>query len=173
MAIPISRRTFLKTGLIGAIGLTAAGTWYRMTGSAPAGKFMLDAEAGAALGAIAAAMLQDAMPANPAAVRQAVSRVQAAIAGLPLRTQAEIQDLFALLTFGVARRLLTGISGNWQNADPRQVAAFLQDWRTHGSDTLQSAYHALHDLIIGSWYADESTWAAIGYPGPLKELSGP
>jgi hypothetical protein len=36
---------------------------------------------------------------------------------------------------------------------------------------LQSAYHALHDLIFGGWYADSASWAAIGYPGPLKELS--
>jgi hypothetical protein len=28
----------------------------------------------------------------------------------------------------------------------------------------------MHDLIIGAWYADPSTWEAIGYPGPIKEL---
>ena len=70
-----------------------------------------------------------------------------------------------------ARRLLAGVSGGWSGADAAQVSAFLQDWRFHRFDMLQSAYHALHDLIIGAWYADPSTWAAIGYPGPMKELS--
>ena len=50
------------------------------------------------------------------------------------------------------------------------MSAFLQEWRFHRIDMLQTAYHALHDLIIGSWYADPVTWQAIGYPGPLKEL---
>jgi hypothetical protein len=36
---------------------------------------------------------------------------------------------------------------------------------------LQTAYHALHDLVLGAWYADPSSWTAVGYPGPLKELS--
>jgi hypothetical protein len=29
----------------------------------------------------------------------------------------------------------------------------------------------MHDLVLGAWYANPSNWAAIGYPGPLKELS--
>ena len=59
----------------------------------------------------------------------------------------------------------------WSKAKREDVAAFLQSWRVHRLMMLQSAYHALHDLILGGWYADESTWAGIGYPGPNKELS--
>jgi hypothetical protein len=29
-------------------------------------------------------------------------------------------------------------------------------------------YQAMHDLVLGSWYADASSWDAIGYPGPTK-----
>jgi hypothetical protein len=29
-------------------------------------------------------------------------------------------------------------------------------------------YHALHDLVAGAYYADESTWAYTGYTGPIK-----
>ena len=32
----------------------------------------------------------------------------------------------------------------------------------------QQAYFALHDLVLGSFYSDASTWAATGYPGPPK-----
>jgi hypothetical protein len=78
--------------------------------------------------------------------------------------------LFGLLALGPARRLLAGVGGGWEQADPRQVEAFLQNWRTHRLQTLQTAYHGLHDLIIGAWYADPSSWEAIGYPGPPKEL---
>ncbi|HJW55425.1 MAG TPA: hypothetical protein VJ577_09155 [Burkholderiaceae bacterium] len=100
-----------------------------------------------------------------------VMRVQAAIAGLPLHAQKEIQDLFSLLVLAPTRRFLAGIPDNWAEAKPDDIAAFLQSWRMHRLGMLQSAYHALHDLIIGSWYADVSTWDSIGYPGPIKQLS--
>jgi hypothetical protein len=97
--------------------------------------------------------------------------VQKAIAGLPLTTQREIQDLFGLLTLAPSRRFLVGLPDDWPQAKQEDVAAFLNRWRLHRFGMLQSAYHALHDLITGSWYADESTWASIGYPGPIRQLS--
>ena len=30
----------------------------------------------------------------------------------------------------------------------------------------QQAFHALRDITNASYFADRSTWAAIGYPGP-------
>ncbi|MYM91935.1 hypothetical protein GTP91_32755, partial [Rugamonas sp. FT82W] len=100
----------------------------------------------------------------------AAARTLAAIHGLPLATQKEVQDLFGLLALAPARRWLAGVSGSWGEAAPQEVAAFLERWRHHRLAMLQTAYLALHDLILGSWYAEPSTWAGIGYPGPLKEL---
>ncbi|MFD2272908.1 hypothetical protein ACFS07_22025 [Undibacterium arcticum] len=145
---------------------------YRATRQATAlHPYALDGEARSALSAIVPAMLNGAMANTPQQSEAAITRVQGAIAGLPLLTQKEIQDLFALLAFGPARRLLAGVPDTWQHAKPDDVAAFLHSWRTHRIGMLQSAYFALHDLILGPWYADPSTWEAIGYPGPLKELS--
>jgi hypothetical protein len=62
-------------------------------------------------------------------------------------------------------------STQWSQATQEDVAAFLSHWRVHRLALLQSAYHALHDLVIGGWYADESTWESIGYPGPMRALS--
>jgi hypothetical protein len=130
-------------------------------------KFVLDGEAKSALEAIVGAMLKGAMQApSTQLIRAEIARVQGAIAGLPLITQNEIQDLFGLLTLAPTRRFLAGIPDRWNDAKPEDVAAFLQSWRTHRIGMLQSAYHALHDLIIGPWYADEANWASIGYPGP-------
>ena len=170
------RRTFLKAGALAALALAAGGGVYRYTHPpGPLTRFVLDGEAKAALEAIIPAMLAGALPAEPAARAAAISattaRVHQAILGLPLPTQKEVQDLFGLLALAPARRMLTGVSGGWTNADPVQVASFLQAWRFHRFAMLQSAYAALHDLIIGSWYADPSSWSAIGYPGPMKELA--
>jgi hypothetical protein len=168
-----SRRTFLKAGALGVLVLAAGGGIYRATHPAAPARFALDGEARAALHAIVPAILAGALPSagREAAIDAAIARVHQAILGLPLATQSEVQDLFGLLALAPARRLLTGISGGWANADPAQVSAFLQDWRVHRLGLLRSAYGALHDLVLGSWYADPSSWAAIGYPGPIPELA--
>jgi hypothetical protein len=171
----ITRRSFLKIGVAGAITLAAGGAIYRWS-QAPAipHRFVLEGAAWTVLAAVIPAMLGPALPAAPAAraaaVQAAAGRVRDAVLGLPLATQKEVQDLFGLLALGPARRLLAGVAGGWEQAGPQQVAAFLQGWRTHRLATLQVAYMAMHDLIIGAWYADPSTWEAIGYPGPIKEL---
>ena len=171
-----NRRTFLKVGGVAALALAAGGGIYRYTHPAgPLQRFVLDGEARAAIDAIIPAMLAGSLPADPGARAVAVSattgRVHQAILGLPLTSQKEVQDLFGLLALAPARRALTGISGGWASATDAQVGAFLQEWRFHSLDMLQTAYHALHDLIIGSWYADPASWVAIGYPGPMKELA--
>lgn len=170
-----NRRTFLKVGALAALALATGGGMYRYLQKPDAARFVLDGEARAAFDAIVPAMLAGALPrdagARAAAVGATTERVHKAILGLPLGTQKEVQDLFGLLALSPARRLLTGVSDGWSKASPEQVSAFLQDWRFHRLAMLQTAYHALHDLIIGSWYADPSTWASIGYPGPIKELA--
>lgn len=170
--MPVSRRSFLKVGLFGAVTLAAAGGLYRALKSpSQPHPFVLDDHARTALNAIIGAMLGSAMPPTAVAANRALAHTLESIAGLPLATQKEIQDLFALLTLGPVRRFLAGLPDDWSTAKREDVIAFLQSWRVHRMMMLQSAYHALHDLIYGGWYADDATWAAIGYPGPIKELS--
>lgn len=167
----LTRRAFLTTGVVAALALAAAGGVYRFTRGGPR-RFVLDGEARAALDAIVPAMLAGALPPDPAAaIPLAIERVNQAILGLPLATQQEIQDLFSLLALAPARRFVAGVPGGWAGAGTGQVSAFLQAWRMHRFATFQVAYHALHDLVLGAWYADPSSWSAIGYPGPLKELA--
>ena len=170
------RRSFLKLGVLGAGVLAAGGAAYRaLRGPAAPGRFVLDGAARAALAAIVPAMLGEALPhggdARSKALDGAIAGVDTAIHGLPLAAQQEVQDLFGLLALAPARRFVAGVKDGWPEADPAQVAAFLQSWRTHRLATLQTAYLALHDLILGAWYADAAHWATIGYPGPLPELS--
>jgi hypothetical protein len=171
-----SRRSFLKMGGLAALLLAAGGGIYRVVnGPAPPKPFVFDGEARAAVDAMIAAMLGNALPLEPseraAAIACGTGRVHQTILGLPLGAQKELQDLFGLLAIGPVRRLLAGVPEAWSSASPQDVAAFLQRWRTHRLGMLAGAYAALHDLVLGSWYADPANWATIGYPGPLKELS--
>jgi len=169
------RRSFLKAGTVAALVLAAGGGIYRMTRPAQAQPFALDGEARAALQAIVPAILAGALSEDPQqrahAIAATVERVHQAILGLPPATQKEVQDLFGLLVLSPVRRLLAGVTPVWSEARENEVAAFLQDWRSHGLGLLRTAYQALHDLVLGAWYSDPVHWAAIGYPGPPEALS--
>jgi len=164
-----TRRNFFRLLGGGAIALAAGGVLYRGLQQSAPRRFSLDTAGHEFLTVIVPVLVGPAAR-SPADIAATVSRVQAAIAGLPLAAQAELQDLFGLLALAPARRLLTGLPA-WRDATPAQVQTFLQDWRLHRFLKLRSAYQALHDLVLGSWYADPASWGAIGYPGPLKELA--
>jgi TAT (twin-arginine translocation) pathway signal sequence len=169
-----SRRTFLKAGGLAALVVAAGGGIYRVIHPPVPQRFVLEGEARAALHAIIPAILAGVVPfeqRSEAAIAATTERVHQAILGLPLATQKQVQDLFGLLALAPARRVLTGISGGWGSASVEQVSGFLQDWRLHRIGLLRSAYQALHDLVLGAWYADPSSWAAIGYPGPIPQLA--
>lgn len=164
----MQRRSFLKAGLLGGLALIAGGVVYRQLRPSTPQRFALDRQGRVMLAALVPA-ITGLSPARPE-LDAAIERVAVAINGLPLRVQKEISDLFGLLSMAPTRRLLAGVP-DWTEATPGQIAAFLQSWRTHRTEMLQTAYQGLHDLVIGGWYAEPSTWAAIGYPGPMKELS--
>lgn len=167
-----SRRSFLKVGGIAALVLAAGGGIYRFTRPPALPKrFVLDGDARGVIDALVPAMLGTALPQDAQVRAAATERVHQAIAGLTLTAQKEVQDLFGLLALAPTRRFVAGIPDGWAKASPEQLAAFLQSWRTHRFGMLQSGYHALHDLIYGAWYGDPVSWAAIGYPGPIKELA--
>lgn len=157
------RRTLLKAGLGGAVLLAAGGV------AILAGRDATRDRA-AVLGAVVPALLEGALPAEPAAradaVRRCVAATVVAIEGLAPASQAELAQLFALLGSAPGRLLLAGVRDDWPAADTAEVAAFLEGWRRHSATLLRSGYGALHDLVLGSWYADPAAWPAIGYDGP-------
>ena len=167
-----SRRRVIFVGIGGAVAAGAAVLLPRLGGSgvAPEGTAIVSEHADM-LRAVAAALLGSALPTETDARARELSRVVAAtgalITNLPPLTRKEINDLFGLLAVKPARVLL-GYSGDWAGADIAAVATFLIGLRDSSIGLKQQAYFALHDLLIGSFYAEPSTWAATGYPGPPK-----
>jgi hypothetical protein len=161
----VDRRHFLKVGLAGAAALTAAGLWSAVRGAA------VDEEE-TMLAAVAAAILEGALPAageaRDRALREAVAGVHQAVAGLSAPAQDEVGELFALLASSPGRIFAAGLWPHWREAAPEQVAAFLNRWRHSRFGLMRAGYAALHDLVLGGWYGDAQRWAAIGYPGPPR-----
>lgn len=160
----VRRRTFLKLGLGGGALLVAAGAASWLAVRDPR------ADRREALAGVIPAILDTALPADAVqrarAVAQASAAVEVAIGALSAPAQDELAQLFALMALAPTRLALAGLARPWHEADVAEVSAVLQRWRTHRLELLQSAYHALHDLVTGSWYAEPAHWAAIGYDGP-------
>jgi len=163
----MQRRTFLRLSLLGVAVLGAGAVALRLTGrTSPAAA---RADARTVLQAVIPAFLAGVLPLEPEANReareQALARTLTAIDGLPATTRADLDQLFGLLASHPGR-WLAGVE--WENAEPERISAFLQRWRTSSFDLFVVGYEAMHDLVLGSWYADPSSWDAIGYPGPTK-----
>jgi hypothetical protein len=163
----VQRRTLLKAGLVGGGLLLAAGGALRLVGGntdAAATGAGARRVLGALMPALLAGALPDAPDARAAALDAGLQRTLATIAALPPVLRQELGQLFTLLDSRAG--LWLADVRDWTDASPEAVAAALQSWRVHRFALLQTAYHALHDLVLGPWYADQSTWPALGYPGP-------
>lgn len=163
----MQRRTLLRLSLLGAAVLGLGTVAVRMGGRRSPAESQADAEV--VLRGVIPALLAGVLPleadASRVARRQALERTQAAIAGLPPAARAELDQLFGLLASRPGR-WLAGVE--WADATPEQASVFLQRWRTSSFDLFVTGYQALHDLVLGSWYADPASWELIGYPGPTK-----
>ncbi len=167
----LTRRQFLKVGIGGAAVLAAAKLVYDLRPPAhpPASAPPLPgADARDVVAALVPVVLAGALPAEEreAVVGRVSDDVLAAIAALPPAAQAELGELFALLSFAPSRFLLAGVRGAWRHASATQVHGFLERWRSSRFKLLQAGYHALNQLILAAWYANPKSWPATGYTGP-------
>ena len=163
-----SRRTFLVTGGLGLAALAAGGWLHLRTGGGSADG-ALGVHGRTVIAAMVPAFLDGALPEGPArttAIAETLDAVDTAVAGLPPATQAELAQLFGLLTFAPARLVLSGLPVDWPRATPDAVAAALARWQHSRLSLLRSAYDGLHQLVLAAWYGNPRAWAAIGYPGP-------
>lgn len=166
----VSRRQFIQAGVLGGALLVAVAMLRRGI-PAPRSGPAVDRDAESVIAAIAPVLLKGAYGGQDAE-RRIVEGVKQAVAMLSAPAQGEIAELFGLLSFAPTRLAVAKVSAPWRQAPEGEIAAFLQSWRTSRMGLLQSGYQALHDLVMGAWYADSATWQGIGYPGPPGLLPG-
>jgi hypothetical protein len=171
-----TRRQFIQTGLAGGALLGLAYLFHdridRLGKRTLVDAFPLEGSLRLVVAAVVPVVLAGALPADGtarrAAVQKATDAVAVAVSALSAPAQREIAELFALLAFAPTRIAVAGVVAPWPDATEDVVAAFLTGWRNSRVDLLKSGYLALHDLVLGAWYADPSAWDAIGYPGPPR-----
>lgn len=167
----MQRRTLLRLGVVSATVLAIAGG---------AAALLAPGLSGGRLGpagrevfrSVGRAILDETLP------RGEVSR-QAALDGLLVRidelsialaphAQAELSQLLSLLASTAGRRGLAGLSEPWSSATEAQIQLALQDMRLSSLMLRRQAYAALHDITAAAYFSDASTWAQLGYPGPVR-----
>ncbi len=162
----MKRRRFLKVGLAGGALLAASGVglslWPSLVRHHPRRRtFVLDA-AGFNVLAHAAARIVPA-DGDPAEIAH---RVDETLALGPPEAQDDFRKLLSLLESGLAGLLLDARPRPFTRLPPAQQDAALLAFRDSRLAVRRSGYHALRKLCLGGYYAADSTWAAIGYPGP-------
>lgn len=168
----ISRRQFLKVGVLGAGTLALSSCLRTPSPRRDLGLQALDTDGADIIAALAPVILDGAIPEEGAARTQAIKEVvdafDRAILGMPPSVQSEVQQLLGLLAMTATRGPLTGIWRPLRDAPPEAIATFLEDWRHSRFDLLRAGYQALNQLTMACWYGLAESWAAIGYPGPPR-----
>lgn len=166
----MQRRTLLKLGLAsGAVLALAGGAAVLLRPGLEQGR--LAPAARPLFVSVGRAILQGTLPAEPGPQARAldgmVERVDALAQNLPLPVQAELSELVGLLCTAPGRRLLADLAPGWEEARPEEVRAALDGMRFSALALRQQAYQALHEIVVGAYFSEESTWKVLGYPGPL------
>ncbi len=167
----MQRRTLLTVGLAtGALLAVAGASLALITPARREGK--LTEPAKAMLLAVAKAVLDTTLPSQATAQARALDgylvRLHDTVAGMPPAIQAELDELVTIAASAPGRFALVGLRSSWGTATVAEVADALRSMRDSSLALRQQAFHALRDLTNGAYFADRSTWPAIGYPGPRE-----
>lgn len=166
----MQRRTLLQLGLGATAVLALAGGAVVLLRPTISDNGQLRAGAREVMHAVALAVLDGALPQDPAARQMALDehllRLAATIAAFPAPTQTELSQLLALLSAPPGRLALAGLSADWPEASVAQIQSALQGMRLSSLALKQQAYHALRDLTNAAYFSDPSAWMHLGYPGP-------
>jgi hypothetical protein len=99
---------------------------------------------------------------------QVPEKVDLLLDSLHPATAAELQFALGLVESGLAGLLLDGRIRAFTRCPPEVQDAVLATWRDSRLPDRRIAYRALVSLISAAYWADPSTFAHLGYAGPIR-----
>ncbi|WP_342631306.1 hypothetical protein [Marinobacter alkaliphilus] len=182
----LSRRSFLKTGLGGAMFLSTVSMTAGLTGcaTAPAGRVsavdsrmdasyqfgFLSRDDIALFEALLPAMFAGALPEEPNqrqhAIAGTIERIDQGIVMFGPANRKELRKLFDLLNFAPTRITLARVWSDWPSVSTESAEAFLNRWRDSRIGLLNNGYIALTKISNVAFYGHDDHWHLSGYPGP-------
>ncbi|MBK25333.1 MAG: hypothetical protein CME70_15165 [Halobacteriovorax sp.] len=163
----IHRRSFFKTGIVGAVILGGAYSLSNSLKSTPHPDYIFFDQEELAFMEIFSIVILKGTPLSRAELPELLKGIEAAILGLPPLVQKEVRELLLLFKFRPGRWLM-GRNAPWSAASEKEVDTMLNDLKYHSLPLLRGAYGALCELVNASFYANPKSWKSIGYPGPLE-----
>lgn len=103
---------------------------------------------------------------DPAAVRLARA-VEVRLGTVDPAKAGELTGLLTMMGAPAAGLLSAWVPRGFADLSDDRQDAWLRGWETSRIPLLRTAFQALRRLILATHYADPSTWAGIGYRGPL------
>lgn len=185
-SVHLNRRSFLRTGLGGALFLGTVSVTAGLSGCAttPAGRLgavetrmdaryqfqFLTADDIDLFEALLPAILGSALPEQPQYKRMAIAgtveRIDAGIHKFGPANQKELRQLFDLLNFGFTRITIARVWSPWPNVTTKQANAFLDRWRSSSIGLFNNGYMALTKISNVAFSGYPENWHLSGYPGP-------
>lgn len=166
----MQRRQLLKLGVVSGAALAIVGSASLFYQKPELRDETLTGAAHAVLYAVSSGLLEGSMPTEAGALSASMAayrdRLAATVLGLPRASQRELAQLLSLLARAPGRWLLSGLATDWPQATREEIRDALETMRASRIKPRRQIYHALRDLARAAWYADPTTWAALGYPGP-------
>ncbi len=160
----MQRRQFIMLGLAAGATLATGVTLYPLAAADQAER--RDAAA-LVLDAILPALLLGALPTEPQQQQTALLQTRNAalefLPFLPKRSQAELSQLFLLLSQQLTRLALTGHLIAMGELSISQRLELLESWRTSYLTVLQQAFSGLRALLMGAYYGQPAQWPALNY----------
>lgn len=187
----MDRRSFLRTGMGGALFLGTVSVTAGLSGcaTAPAGRDynwghtslddinpssyqfrFLTRDDIVLFEALLPALVGPALTEEPlvrrAKIRDTIERIDAGIHQFGPSNRKELRGLFDLLNFSITRITVARVWSSWANASTADADAFLNRWRSSSIGLLNNGYIALTKVSNVAFYGHEDHWHVSGYPGP-------
>lgn len=180
----LSRRSFIKTGVVGSMMLVGASTVAQLQGCAtlpateadgsPTSWKLLRPKDRAILGAIAPVALAGAFPQDRAATLDIfLPQVDTFLFSTSKANHEALHQMFDLLDMRITRVLLTGAWSSWDNIRDEQVEDFMNSWRGSSMNQLRLGYAQLTQVLNLVWYAQPANITHAIYPGPPQHVPTP
>lgn len=171
------RRSFIKLGLASGATLSAASTFSVLSGCSsapnkPANNFLNLRESDIALLKIwvPVIIVPEARPNGDDDVDRIIERLDNILDSAIDDARKQLLELFDLLQLGLARRWLFG---TWQAPETlsfEERTEAIKHWQAKESVLARTAFQAVTNAIMMSWYSDPQAAIDTGYPGPPKKI---
>ena len=167
----LSRRSFLKVGLVGSAIAAVAGVGLALRGPAmravPGGLKVLSDKEYAIIAALGDVICPARGPSLPgASAIDVAKKADDLFATMPEAAQKDFKILLNVFDNALTGLLFEGRITPFSKLDPEAQVRSFESWAGSGVAFRRTAYHALRAMIPALYYSDERIWKGVGYGGP-------